>query len=108
MTVQRCKIRDESIRHAMHMGEHMHISSAWVVIYLRVQCSPVSTFAPKRVMDVEWGFMMIFGQRAFRGLRHPWLGKKMDSFADSPLLHCFNSESQRGTSPADFGLHIKR
>lgn len=56
-------------------------------------------------MDVEWDFMVFlffFWKRAFRGLRHPWPGNEMDCFADFPLLHCFNRESQHGTSPADF------
>ncbi|KAF1380472.1 hypothetical protein PFLUV_G00164090 [Perca fluviatilis] len=54
-------------------------------------------------MDVEWGFMFL--GEGFRGLRHPWLEKKMDCFADFPLLHSFNSESHL---PSRFGIAHKR
>ncbi|KAA8577508.1 hypothetical protein FQN60_016850, partial [Etheostoma spectabile] len=50
--IARCQIKDESIGHALPMGEHINISSAWTVIYLRGTVRPVSTSAPKRVMDV--------------------------------------------------------
>lgn len=53
--VQRCKISDESIRHALPMGQH--------IPYFRSPgcdqpACTVSTFAAKRVMDV--GFFLFF------------------------------------------------
>ncbi len=65
MTVQRCKISDESLRHALPMGEHIHIFLSPPCDLSACTALPVSTFAPKRVMDVEWGFMF-FWERAFR------------------------------------------
>lgn len=96
-----------SIRHVFAHGRtHPHFLSLGCDLSA---CTvlPVSTSAPKRVMDIEWGFH-VFWERDFRGLRHPWLEKKMDCFADLPLLDCFNSQSQPGTSPADFWIAHKR
>lgn len=108
MTVQRCKISDESIRHALPMGEHIHIFSASLVIYLRVQCSvlPVSTFAPKRVMDVQWGFMF-FGRGLLGGCVIRGCGKEMDCFADFSHLHCFYSEKSARHLPSTFWIAHK-
>ncbi|KAA8577509.1 hypothetical protein FQN60_015364 [Etheostoma spectabile] len=75
------------------MGEHINISSAWTVIYLRGTVRPVSTSAPKRVMDVEWGFMFL--GEGFRGLRHPWLKKEMDCLQ---IFHYYTVLTVRVTS----------
>lgn len=110
MTVQRCKISDESIRHALPMGEHIHIFTARAAIYLRVTVIPVSTFAPKkkRVMDVEWGGSWFFWERAFRGLRHPWIGEEMGCMADFPLLHCLKERVRARHLPGTFWIAHKR
>lgn len=83
MTVQRCKISDESIiSHALPMGEHLNIASAGAVIYLRVQCSPCRRLHLHALWMLK-GDLMFFGRGLFRGLRHPWLGKEMDIFTFS-------------------------
>lgn len=71
--VQRCKITDESIRHALPMGEHIHIFASPCC---DLSACTVSTFAPKRVMDVEWGFFFpLFWERAFLAAASSVAGK---------------------------------
>lgn len=71
--VQRCKITDESIRHALPMGEHIHIFASPCC---DLSACTVSTFAPKRVMDVEWGvFFPLFWERAFLAAASSVAGK---------------------------------
>lgn len=93
MTVQRCEITDESVRHALPMGDHIHIFSSnhfsvQTVIDLRVQSSPCRRFHTNALWMLNGG-SCFFWERDFSRLRHPWLGEEMGFFADFSLLHCF-------------------
>lgn len=105
--VQRCKISDESIRHALPMGEHIHIFAARSVIRLRVHCRRLHLnvlWMLNGVSFLSFFFFSFLGE-GFGGLRHPWLGEDMDCFAAFPL---FQPRSQHGTSPAHFWIAHKR
>lgn len=86
-----------------HGRTHPHFHSVgWAVSACRrLRLNPLWMFN-----GVSWFFWG--GRGLFSALRHCWLGKEMDRFADFPLSHYFNSESHRGTSPADFGHRVKR
>lgn len=101
--VQRCKISDESVRHALPMGEHIHIFAARSVIRLRVHCRRLHLNALWMLNGVSVGFFFFLergsGGCVIRGWERTWTALQ--------LFHCFSRASQHGTSPAHFGLHIK-
>ncbi|KAL7375534.1 hypothetical protein ABVT39_019072 [Epinephelus coioides] len=106
MTVQRCKISDESIRHALPMGERINIFSAWTVIYLRVQCSPCRRLHLNALWMLN-GVSCFFGRGllggcVIRGWERRWTALQI--FHYSTVL---TARVSTVTSPEDFGLHIE-
>ena len=86
MTVQICKISDESINHVSPMGEHVHIFSAWAWIFPSTQCS--SSLCQRLHLNASWmlnEFHIFGGEKDFRGLE-----KEMECFEEVSIFHCFD------------------
>lgn len=99
--VQRCKISDESIRHALPMGQHIHIFAARAAISLRVQCRRLQ-------LNALWMlgfFLFFFRSELFGGCVIRGWGKDMDCFAAFPLFQ--QRESARHL-PCTFWIAHKR